>query len=87
MNLEKYYKLAKPISLALPLLEAGGYFVLKPEKKFPKSKLLTMRMRFRLADGTELEGKWNYAKVRLERMARLIEGKSAEGYQIWTLKK
>jgi hypothetical protein len=87
VNLEKYHKIAKPPALALPLLEAGGYFVLKPRAPRPRSRALVFRMGFRLADGTELEGKWNHPKVKLERMARLTEGISHDGYRCWTLKK
>lgn len=86
MNLDKYNKLAKPPSVALTLLEAGGYFVLKPEKRKPRSRSETFRMRFRLADGTELEGKWNHPKVKLERLARLTEGISPDGFRCWYLK-
>ena len=73
-------------NLAIDLLEKGASFVLHPELKLPNSRKLTLKMRLRLADGTFIEGKWNYAKRRLESMARLTEGKTQEGWRQWTLK-
>jgi len=73
-------------NLALELMEQGAALVLHPELKLPNSRKHTLKMRLRLADGTFIEGKWNYAKRRLESMARLTEGKSEEGWKQWTLK-
>lgn len=73
-------------NLAIELMEQGAALVLHPELKLPNSRKLTLKMRLRLADGTFIEGKWNYAKRRLESMARLTEGKSEEGWKQWTLK-
>ena len=73
-------------NLALELMEQGAALVLHPEMKLPNSRKLTLKMRLRLADGTFIEGKWNYAKRRLEALARLTESKSQEGWRQWTLK-
>lgn len=70
---------------ALPFLEAGAYFVLQPEKPKENSRTVRYRMRLRFPDGEYVEGVWNYAKVRLERMARLSEGK-LDNCRIWRLK-
>ena len=71
---------------AIPLLEAGAVFVFNPELKKPRSRNTVIRMRLRLPDGTWMPGRWGYAKKRLERMARLEEGKSDDGLRIWRLK-
>ena len=73
-------------NLALELMEQGAALVLHPELKLPNSRKYTLKMRLRLADGSFIEGKWNYAKRRLEALARLTEGKSEEGWKQWTLK-
>ena len=79
-------KVRKHYIEALPHLEAGGAFVLRPERMRPLSRNLVLKMRMRLADGSFLPEKWNYAKVKLERLARLKEGKTDEGYRMWRLK-
>lgn len=79
-------KVRKHYIEAIPHLQAGGAFVLRPEKKRPLSRSLMLKMRLRLYDGTYLPEKWNYAKVRLERLARLEEGKTDEGYRMWRLR-
>ena len=73
-------------NLALELMEQGAALVLHPELKRPASRKPVLKMRLRLADGTFVEGKWNYAKRRLESMARLTESKTQEGWKQWTLK-
>lgn len=72
--------------LAIELMEQGAALVLHPELKLPNSRKYTLKMRLRLADGTFIEGKWNYAKRRLEALARLTESKTQEGWRQWTLK-
>lgn len=79
-------KVRKHYLEALPYLEAGGAFVLRPEKMRPLSRSLVLKMRLRLCDGTYRPEKWNYAKVRLERLARLEEAKTEEGYRMWRLR-
>lgn len=73
-------------NVALELLKDGASFVLHPELRFPRSRKHVLRMRMRLADGTLLPSIWNYPKVRLDRMGKLKEGKSKEGWKTWTLR-
>lgn len=67
-------------------LKEGAQLVLRPEGARPNSWRLTPTMRLRLADGTFLDGKWSYAKMRLWRLAKLREIKTVEGWQAWILR-
>jgi hypothetical protein len=71
---------------AMTYLKDGAVFVLRPELKLPRSRKHTLRMRLRLKDGNFDSRAWNYSKRRLESMAKLLEGRTQEGWRQWSLK-
>ncbi|MFZ9891073.1 MAG: hypothetical protein ACO3FL_04420 [Ilumatobacteraceae bacterium] len=82
----EYRSSKRPAEHALPTLNRGGYFMLQPELRKPNSRKATLRMRLFEADGSQVSGAWNYAKVRLDRLAKLKEGRSKDGHRVWRLR-